>query len=62
MPVVVARAADGSIAAFENRCAHRGTLICLDNAGSGAKIFNASTKPGAMTCAATFAPSRFSAV
>src|SRR5215469_18811192 len=24
MPVVVARDADGSIAAFENRCAHRG--------------------------------------
>src|SRR5262252_878732 len=39
MPVVVARDADGSIAAFENRCAHRGSLICLDNAGSGAKDF-----------------------
>jgi phenylpropionate dioxygenase-like ring-hydroxylating dioxygenase large terminal subunit len=39
MPVVVARDADGSIAAFENRCAHRGALICLDNAGSGAKDF-----------------------
>ena len=24
MPVVVARGSDGSIAAFENRCAHRG--------------------------------------
>ena len=35
MPVVVARDSDGSIAAFENRCAHRGALICLDNAGSG---------------------------
>ena len=39
MPVVVARDDDGSIAAFENRCAHRGALICLDNAGSGAKDF-----------------------
>ena len=39
MPVVVARDTDGSIAAFENRCAHRGALICLDNAGSGAKDF-----------------------
>ena len=39
MPVVVVRDKDGSIAAFENRCAHRGALICLDNAGSGAKDF-----------------------
>ena len=39
MPVVVARDADGEIAAFENRCAHRGALICLDDAGRGAKDF-----------------------
>jgi anthranilate 1,2-dioxygenase large subunit/terephthalate 1,2-dioxygenase oxygenase component alpha subunit len=39
MPVVVARDMDGSITAFENRCAHRGALICLDNAGTGAKDF-----------------------
>jgi anthranilate 1,2-dioxygenase large subunit/terephthalate 1,2-dioxygenase oxygenase component alpha subunit len=39
MPVVVARDADGSIAAFENRCAHRGALICLDNAGKGTRDF-----------------------
>jgi nitrite reductase/ring-hydroxylating ferredoxin subunit len=39
MPVVVARDTDGSIAAFENRCAHRGALICLDNAGSDASDF-----------------------
>jgi phenylpropionate dioxygenase-like ring-hydroxylating dioxygenase large terminal subunit len=39
MPVVVARTEDGSIAAFENRCAHRGALICIDDAGSGAKDF-----------------------
>ena len=39
MPVVVARGTDDSIAAFENRCAHRGALICLDNAGKRAKDF-----------------------
>jgi anthranilate 1,2-dioxygenase large subunit/terephthalate 1,2-dioxygenase oxygenase component alpha subunit len=39
MPVVVARTEDGAIAAFENRCAHRGALICLDESGSGAKDF-----------------------
>ncbi len=33
MPVVVVRAEDGGITAFENRCLHRGALICLDNAG-----------------------------
>ena len=34
MPVVVARDHDGSIVAFENRCAHRGALICLDDSGN----------------------------
>jgi hypothetical protein len=58
MPVVVARDNSGSIAAFENRCAHRGALICLDNAP---KIFSAFTMPGAMTFAATCSPSRSSA-
>ena len=33
MPVVVVRGEDGGITAFENRCLHRGALICLDNAG-----------------------------
>ncbi len=33
MPVVVARSEDGSVVAFENRCAHRGSLICLDDGG-----------------------------
>ncbi|MGD0106106.1 MAG: Rieske 2Fe-2S domain-containing protein [Rhodopila sp.] len=33
MPVVVARADNGEIVAFENRCAHRGALICLDDGG-----------------------------
>jgi phenylpropionate dioxygenase-like ring-hydroxylating dioxygenase large terminal subunit len=40
MPVVVARDTDGTIAAFENRCSHRGALICLDDAGRGAKDFH----------------------
>jgi phenylpropionate dioxygenase-like ring-hydroxylating dioxygenase large terminal subunit len=34
MPVVVVRTEDGGIAAFENRCLHRGALICFDNAGN----------------------------
>lgn len=34
MPVVVVRTEAGEIAAFENRCLHRGALICLDNAGN----------------------------
>src|SRR5258706_10554118 len=34
MPVVTARDHDGSIVAFENRCAHRGALICLDDGGN----------------------------
>src|SRR6202044_549902 len=29
-----ARAEDGEIVAFENRCAHRGALICLEDGGS----------------------------
>jgi anthranilate 1,2-dioxygenase large subunit/terephthalate 1,2-dioxygenase oxygenase component alpha subunit len=33
MPVVAVRAEDGEICAFENRCAHRGALICLDDCG-----------------------------
>ncbi|KGH28013.1 aromatic ring-hydroxylating dioxygenase subunit alpha [Comamonas testosteroni] len=32
-PVVVARDHDGELYAFENRCSHRGALICLENAG-----------------------------
>jgi phenylpropionate dioxygenase-like ring-hydroxylating dioxygenase large terminal subunit len=34
MPVVVVRAEDGELCAFENRCAHRGALICLEDGGS----------------------------
>ena len=34
MPVIVVRGEDGRINAFENRCAHRGALIALDDTGS----------------------------
>ena len=37
--VVVTRDAEGAIHAFENRCAHRGALICLDEKGKGARDF-----------------------
>ena len=37
--VVVVRDANGAINAFENRCAHRGALICLDEKGRGKKDF-----------------------
>lgn len=33
-PVVVSRDVDGEIYVFENRCAHRGALICLENGGN----------------------------
>jgi anthranilate 1,2-dioxygenase large subunit len=34
LPVIVVRDRGGTINAFENRCAHRGSLIALDNRGS----------------------------
>ncbi len=34
MPVIVTRHSDGEIYAFENRCAHRGALIALDDGGN----------------------------
>ena len=39
MPVIVVRGEDGEIYAFENRCAHRGALIALDDGGRNAKDF-----------------------
>jgi phenylpropionate dioxygenase-like ring-hydroxylating dioxygenase large terminal subunit len=33
MPVIVTRGEDGEIHAFENRCAHRGALICIKDRG-----------------------------
>ena len=38
MPVVVTRNAAGAINAFENRCAHRGALLCLKSAGCAREI------------------------
>jgi len=38
MPVVVTRDADGVIHAFENRCAHRGSLLCLKERGEAREI------------------------
>jgi len=38
MPVVVTRDADGNIHAFENRCAHRGSLLCLRERGEAREI------------------------
>jgi phenylpropionate dioxygenase-like ring-hydroxylating dioxygenase large terminal subunit len=37
-PVVVARDQDGELYAFENRCSHRGALICLEDAGNTAQF------------------------
>ena len=34
MPVIVVRGEHGEIHAFENRCAHRGALIALDDGGT----------------------------
>jgi len=39
MPVVVVRGAEGHLHAWENRCAHRGALIALDDAGNAGKRF-----------------------
>src|SRR5258708_34425314 len=38
MPVVVTRDEHGILHAFENRCAHRGALLCLTDRGQDRKI------------------------
>src|SRR5215472_7150704 len=38
IPIVVARDKDGAIHAFENRCAHRGSLLCLKERGEAKEI------------------------
>ncbi len=38
MPVVVTRDKDGVVHAFENRCAHRGSLLCLKERGEAREI------------------------
>src|SRR5260370_694388 len=40
MPVVVVRDLDAGIRAFENRCAHRGALICIEDAGNVQRAFH----------------------
>jgi len=38
MPVVVSRDAGGALHAFENRCAHRGALICMQPRGKAERF------------------------
>jgi len=38
MPVIVVRGEHGEIHAFENRCAHRGALIALEDAGTAKRF------------------------
>src|SRR5687767_10120487 len=38
MPVVVTRDARGALHAWENRCAHRGALVCMQARGSGERF------------------------
>ena len=38
MPVVVTRDLQGALHAFENRCAHRGALICMQASGTAARF------------------------
>src|SRR4030095_11096433 len=38
MPVVVTRDKDGKLNAFENRCAHRGSLLVLNESGAARDI------------------------
>jgi phenylpropionate dioxygenase-like ring-hydroxylating dioxygenase large terminal subunit len=38
MPVVVTRDSGGKLNAFENRCAHRGSLLCISERGEAAHI------------------------
>ena len=38
-PVVVTRDTDGKLHGFVNRCAHRGSLVCLEHSGKGRKRF-----------------------
>ncbi len=40
MPVVVTRDLEGGIRAFENRCAHRGALICIEDSGNVQRAFH----------------------
>ena len=37
-PVIVARGEDGTIRAFENRCVHKGALVCLKDRGNASLL------------------------
>lgn len=39
LPIIVVRAADGTVNCFENRCAHRGALIAFDESGNAGNQF-----------------------
>lgn len=41
-PVIMLRAAEGGVHVLANRCAHRGTLLCWQDCGSGRKSFQCS--------------------
>ena len=47
MPVVVTRDGDGRLHAFENRCAHRGSLLCINERGEAQATSSASITTGA---------------
>ena len=57
MPVVVTRDQDGTLHAFENRCAHRGSLLCSTSAARRATS-SASITTGATILPATSPASR----
>src|SRR5262245_66232652 len=38
LPVVVTRDAEGKLSAFENRCAHRGSLLCINERGEARQL------------------------
>ena len=38
MPVVVTRDAEGKLNAWENRCAHRGALVCMQSRGTAERF------------------------
>jgi anthranilate 1,2-dioxygenase large subunit len=48
LPVIVVRGADNEVYAFENRCAHRGALIALEDSGN-AEDFTCVYTPGVTT-------------
>ena len=37
-PVIVTRSEDGGLNAFENRCVHKGALVCLGDRGNAKEL------------------------